>query len=257
MNANRGAKIVLNWLERSRAQRIMWLMEELNLTYTIKPFKRQPNGTAAPELKQIHPLGKSPIISILPPGEPEPMILAESGPIIEYFLDHFGGGERGLIPGRYVAGKEGMLGGETQSWMRYRYFMHYAEGSLMSPVQVWLIMNAVKNAPVPFFVKPITGLITGKVSKEFLDQELRTHFTFLENQLETAPGDGLFLCGEDLTAADIQMSIPVIAALNLGIVDGKEYPRLVGYKGRLEATGAYRRAAEKIEALEGKPFVPI
>lgn len=119
----------------------MWLMEELNLSYEIKTFKRGPNGIAPPELKQIHPLGKSPIVSILPPGATEPMVMAESGPILEYFLDHFGGAEAALIPKRYIDGKEGQLGGETESWMRYRYYMHYAEGSLMSPIQVQLIMN--------------------------------------------------------------------------------------------------------------------
>ncbi|PWY86754.1 glutathione S-transferase [Aspergillus heteromorphus CBS 117.55] len=257
MKANRGAKIVLHWLERSRAQRIMWLMEELNLEYTVQTFKRQPNGTAPPELKQIHPLGKSPLVSVTPPEATEPMVLAESGPILEYFLDHFGGADTSLIPARYTPGKEGKLGGETASWMRYRYFMHYAEGSLMSPIQVQLIMNAIKNAPVPFFLKPITGLVPGKVSKEFLDQELRTHFTFLETQLASAPDGGPFLCGAHLTAADIQMSIPVIAALNVGMIARAEYPRLDGYSERLQAQGAYRRAVEKIEALEGRPFVAI
>ncbi|RHZ45319.1 glutathione S-transferase [Aspergillus thermomutatus] len=275
MSANRGAKIVLHWLEKSRAQRIMWLMEELNLSYNIKTYKRGPNGVAPPELKQIHPLGKSPIVSVQPPDASQPMVLVESAPILEYFLDHFGGANARLVPQRYQPGREGQLGGETESWMRYRYYMHYAEGSLMSPIQVQLIMNgisqlflvlyvwlmadrtAVKNAPVPFFIKPVTGFITGKVSAEFLDQELRTHFRFLEGQLASAPEQGPFLCGSHLTAADIQMSIPVIAALNLAIIPRKEYPRLDAYAGEIQNSQGYRRAVEKVEKIEGKPFVPI
>lgn len=115
-------------------------MEELNLSYEVKMFKRGPNGIAPPELKEFHPLGKSPIVSIQAPSMAKPLVLAESGPILEYFLDHFGA-ESNLVPKRYAHGEEGQLGGETESWMRYRYYMHYAEGSLMSPIQVQLIMN--------------------------------------------------------------------------------------------------------------------
>ncbi|KAK9574799.1 bifunctional glutathione transferase/peroxidase [Aspergillus fumigatus] len=116
---------------------------------------------------------------------------------------------------------------------------------------------AVRDAPVPFFIKPITGFITGKVSAEFLDQELRTHFRFLEDQLASAPENGPFLCGSRLTAADIQMSIPVIAALNLSIIPREEYPRLDAYAGAIQNEQGYRRAVEKVERIEGKPFVPI
>ncbi|KAF4273796.1 hypothetical protein CNMCM8812_006926 [Aspergillus fumigatus] len=261
-------------LEKSRAQRIMWLMEELNLSYDIKTYKRGPNGIAPPELKQIHPLGKSPIVSVQPP-DASPMVLVESAAIIEYFLDHFSSPSTHLVPQRYKPGREGQVDGETDAWMRYRFFMHYAEGSLMSPIQVQLIMNgisavlipvmplanagtiAVRDAPVPFFIKPITGFITGKVSAEFLDQELRTHFRFLEDQLASAPENGPFLCGSRLTAADIQMSIPVIAALNLSIIPREEYPRLDAYAGAIQNEQGYRRAVEKVERIEGKPFVPI
>jgi glutathione S-transferase len=251
----------------------MWLMEELNLTYDIKTYRRGPNGIAPPELKQIHPLGKSPIVSVQAPDTSQLIVLVESATIIEYFLDHFGGANARLIPPRYQPGREGQLGGETEAWMRYRHYMHYAEGSLMSPIQVQLIMNgislfllpsceflmktALKNAPVPFFIKPITGFITGKVSAEFLDQELRTHSRFLEDQLASAPEQGPFLCGSQLTAADIQMSIPVIAALNLFIIPRKEYPRLDAYAGEIQNSQGYRRAVEKVEKIEGKPFVPI
>lgn len=128
-------------------------MEELNLTYEIKTYKRNPNGVAPLELQQIHPLGKSPIVSIHPPQALKPLVLAESAPIMEYFLDFFGGAR--LVPKRFASGKENQIAGETEAWMRYRYFMHYVEGRLMSPLQVQLIMNgnvhAMSISPIRIF----------------------------------------------------------------------------------------------------------
>jgi glutathione S-transferase len=116
---------------------------------------------------------------------------------------------------------------------------------------------AVKKAPVPFFIKPVTGMIVGRVSNDFLKQELATHFKFLESQLSSAPDSGPFLCGSQLTVADIQMSIPVIAALTLSIITKEEYPRLDSYAEKLQSTEGYQRAAREVEELEEKPFVAI
>lgn len=126
-------------LEKSRAHRILWLLEELNVNYELKIFKRASDMLAPPELKKIHPLGKSPIISVSGPGRPEPVVIAESGTIVEYLLDHFG---PEMIPKRYESGKDGQVPAETEEWMRYRLFMHYAEGSLMPNLVIALIMNS-------------------------------------------------------------------------------------------------------------------
>ncbi|OOF93923.1 hypothetical protein ASPCADRAFT_209178 [Aspergillus carbonarius ITEM 5010] len=258
MSANRGATIILNWLERSRAQRIAWLLEELHITYTIHPFKRNSNGTAPPEMKQIHPLGKSPTISIQP-ADPslQPIILAESSPIMAYLVEHFASESKKntLIPEKWIPGKEGTLGGETEEWMRWRYFDSYVEGSLMATTQVRLVFDAVKNAPLPFFIKPITNLITSKVNVEFLDGEFRTHFGFLENQLATAPGGGPYICGGHLTTADIQLSVPLALALGLGVVPRGEFPLLNGYVERLQREEGYRRAVERVKSVEGEGFM--
>lgn len=127
-----------NRLNESRAQNILWLLEALQLPYQLKPFKRGPDGFAPAELKQIHPLGKSPVVTIERPGQTQPLVLAESGNIIEYLVDHFGGVEKGLVPQRYVDGS----GEETESWLRYRFFMHYSEGSLMPNLLLALILNS-------------------------------------------------------------------------------------------------------------------
>ncbi|RAL03248.1 glutathione S-transferase [Aspergillus ibericus CBS 121593] len=255
MSANRGATIVLNWLERSRAQRIAWLLEELSLTYSIQPFKRNPNGTAPPELKAIHPLGKSPSISIQPSDpDSKPIVLAETSPIMAYLVEHFADAEKKntLVPKQWVEGKEGQLGGESEEWMRWRYFDSYVEGSLMSTLQVRLVFDAMKTAPLPFFIRPITNMITSKVNDEFLDGEFRTHFGFLEEQLATAPGGGPYICGKNLTTADIQLSIPLAMVLGLGIVPREEYPLLNGYLERLQGEEGYRRAVVRgMEVGEG------
>lgn len=125
--AQQTAKLTLHWLDRSRSHRIVWLLEELGLQYDIKVYKRQSNMLAPPELTNIHPLGKSPVLEVQTEGS-EPIVVAESAVIVEYLLDHFG---QQLIPKQYVEGKQDQVGGETQEYLRYRYFMHYAEGSLM------------------------------------------------------------------------------------------------------------------------------
>ena len=104
-------------LNDSRGQRIVWLLEELKLDYDIKVYMRQKDKHSPPELKKVHPLGKSPAITIEAPSLGEPLVLAESGAIVEYIADHFG---THLIPKRYADGKDGLVGGETKEWLRYR-----------------------------------------------------------------------------------------------------------------------------------------
>lgn len=121
-------RLNIHRLEKSRSQRILWLLEELQLNYTLQTFKRV-NMFAPPELTAVHPLGKSPVITIESEATSTPITIAESGFIIEYLIDHFG---PWLAPARYREGMEGKVGGETEEWMRYRYLMHYGEGSLMT-----------------------------------------------------------------------------------------------------------------------------
>lgn len=110
------------------------------MKYELKTFKRRSDKLAPTELKQIHPLGKSPLLTLEPPGATEPIVLAESGAIVEYLCDHFGSAKPTLVPERYKPGLEGQVGGESEEWMRYRYFMHYTEGSLM-PFLVMTLVN--------------------------------------------------------------------------------------------------------------------
>ncbi|KAE8355979.1 hypothetical protein BDV28DRAFT_127961 [Aspergillus coremiiformis] len=248
-DANKGANITLYWLEKSRSQRIVWLLEELGLTYTLKTFKRTPEMLAPPELKEIHPLGKSPVVTIETAHSETPLVLAESGTITEYLCDHFGGDK--LVPERYAEGKEGTLGGETEEWMRYRYFMHYAEGTLMGFLVFQLVMDRLKDAPLPFFLKPIPRFVAGQVEEAFLARNILGNFDFLEERVRTAPGGGPYLCGCRLTAADIMMSFPLIAA-SVRMPFKERYPHLARYVEMLQEEDGYRRAVRKVEEIDGK-----
>jgi hypothetical protein len=126
-------------LNKSRSQRILWLLEELKVPYEIETFKRTSQGLAPKSLKAIHPLGKSPVISVIPPGTDQRIILAESGFIVEYLTEYYGDW---LNPKKFPEGKEGHIGQEREQWRRNRNFMHYAEGSLMVLLVLKLIMDS-------------------------------------------------------------------------------------------------------------------
>lgn len=126
-------------LEVSRSQRILWLLEELQVPYELKTYKRGADKRADPKLKEVQPLGKSPVITIERGDGKEPLVLIESAAMTEYLCDYYG---KHLIPARYLADKKGQIGAETEAWLRYRTFMHYAEGSLMPLNVMALIMNS-------------------------------------------------------------------------------------------------------------------
>lgn len=199
-------------------------------------------------------------------------MLAESAAITEYLCEHFGGEK--LVPQRYAEGKEGQIGGETEEWMRYRYFMHYTEGSLMALLVIQLIMDrmffsasfsntfadqmsiytGVKDAPVPFFLKFIPRMVAMQVEKAFLTRNIIAQLNFLEERLKTAPSGGPFFCGNSLTAADIMLSFPLIAASSR--LDLDKYPLLKGYVDRIQQIDTYKRAVEKVKEVDGK-YEPI
>ncbi len=113
-------------------------MEELGIDYELKTYKRTKEGLAPSELKEVYPLGKSPVVTIESPGAQKPIVLAESAAIAEYLCDYYG---RWLVPERYPEGKNGQIGAETESWLRYRMLMHYAEGSIMPLMLLSLIIT--------------------------------------------------------------------------------------------------------------------
>ncbi len=214
--------IVVHHLNNSRSQRILWLLEELGLDYEIKRYERNPKTMLAPpELKAVHPLGKSPVIT---DGD---LVVAESGAIVEYLIDRYGNGR--LVP---AAG--------TPERLRYTYFLHFAEGSAMSPLLMKLVFDKIENGPMPFFAKPIARSIARKVKDSFIMPNIRSQLDFLEAEL----GKSSWFAGEEFSAADIQMSFALEAAASRGGL-GSQYPRLAGFLQRIHARPAYQRALER------------
>lgn len=214
--------LVVHHLENSRSQRILWLLEELGVEYEIKFYERdKKTSLAPPELIAVHPLGKSPVIT------DDDITVAESGAIAEYLI------------GKYDDGSLRPADG-TPERRNYTYWMHYAEGSFQPLMLVSLIMNRIETAPMPFFIKPIAKGIVAKVRGNFLDRNVERNLDFIESTL----GRTTWLCGDELTAADIQMSFPIEAAeVRTNLRDG--YPNLAGFLDCIRARPAYQAAITK------------
>jgi glutathione S-transferase len=214
--------IVVHHLNNSRSQRVLWLLEELGLPYEIKFYERdRKTMLAPPELRAVHPLGKSPVIS---DGE---LTLAESGAIVEYLIDTYGGGR--FVP---PAG--------TPARLRYRYWMHYAEGSMMPPLLLKLVFDQIGKAKMPFFARPIARAIADQARKGFIQPQINQHLAYLESQL----GPEGWFAGGEFSGADIQMSFPLEAAAARGGLDASR-PRLMDFLARIHARPAYQRAIER------------
>jgi glutathione S-transferase len=217
------AELTLHHLEQSRSQRALWLLEELGVDYEMKRYPRTREGRAPTELKGIHPLGKSPVITH------DGNVVAESGALVEYVLDAFGDGRM-----RPEAG--------SKELQRYRFFLHFAEGSMMAPLLVKLITGRLKKG-LPLLGKAIAG----KIDASYTDGEITRHLDFVEESLEGRE----WLTGK-LSGADVMMSYPVQASLARGDVrGGRDYPNVRAYVDRIAARPAWKRAIEK----GGEPFL--
>jgi glutathione S-transferase len=217
--------IVVHHLNNSRSQRVLWLLEELGVPYEIKKYQRNPKTMLAPpELLQVHPLGKSPVIT------DDGTTVAESGAIIEYLLSRFSPGTQGrLAP---AAG--------TPEALRFTYWLHFAEGSAMPPLLLKLIFDRIPRSPMPFFVKPIAKGISAKVLSLMVEPNLKRQLDFMEAEL----GRSELFAGAEFTAADIQMSFPVEASAQRAGLDASR-PKLMAWLKRIHARPAYRRALER------------
>ncbi len=212
--------ITVHHLENSRSQRVLWLLEELGLRYEVQRYPRDPKTLLAPPaLKQVHPLGKSPVIT---DGE---VTVAESGAIIEYLLDEHGKGRLRPATG-------------TPERLRFTYWLHFAEGSAMPFLLLKLVFDKVRSAPVPFFLRPVLKTLASKVGADFIDPNLTRQLAFMEAELSTRP----WFAGAEFSAADVQMSYPVEAAeARFGL---KNQPALAAWLKKIQARKAYRRALE-------------
>ena len=220
--------ITLHHLETSRSQRILWLLEELQLPYELKVYQRdKATRLAPPELKKIHPLGKSPVIT--DHGE----VLAESGAIIEYLVETYGAQASGELA--HLQPAPG-----TPAHRQCRFWMHYAEGSLMNWLVMKLVFGSIPAQPMPFFVRPVARAICKGVQQRLIDPNLANALAFIEAHLGQHP----WFAGPDLTMADFQMSFAVEALLSRAS-KGRSSPHLQAYLERMRARPAWQRALAK------------
>lgn len=215
--------ITVHHLDNSRSQRVLWLLEELELPYDIQFYKRDPKTMMAPKsLQAIHPLGKAPVITDTDGN----VTLAESGAIIEYVINKYGHGR--LAPAC-----------DTPEYIRFIYWLHYAEGSAMPPLLLKLIFSMLpKQAPLPF--RPFAFLISKGAQAQFINPQLKLHMDYWEHNLS----ENEWFAGNNFTAADIQMSFPLEAATaRAGATDNR--PHVRGFLHRIHNRPAYQRALHR------------
>ncbi len=221
--------ITVHHLNNSRSQRVLWLLEELGLPYEIKKYERDAQTMLAPaELRKVHPLGKSPVITDAAGGAGgEPITVAESGAIIEYLLERYGNGR--LVP---------VIG--TPERLQWRYWMHFAEGTAMSPLLLKLVFERIKTTKMPFFAKPVARGIADKVLGLMVEPNLVRQLDFMEAEL----GRHEWFAGADFSAADVQMSFPVEASAQRAGLNASR-PKLMAFLKRIHARPAYQRALQR------------
>ena len=203
--------IIVHHLENSRSQRILWMLEELGLPYEIKRYERnKATMLAPPELKKVHPLGKSPVIedTDVQGGQ----VIAETGAIVEYLVDK----------------ADGKLGAPANRGdaLRYRFWLHYAEGSMMPPLLLKLVL-----ARIP---------IMGKVAVKKIQPMIDVHLDYVESELSQRP----WFAGDQMTAADIMMSFPLEAARSRGGLN-ESRPATIAWLGKVHARPAYQAGLKK------------
>jgi glutathione S-transferase len=214
--------LVVHHLNNSRSQRVLWLLEELGLPYEVKRYERDPKTMLAPPaLLAIHPLGKSPVIV---DGD---LTVAESGAIIEYLVEKYGGGR--LIP---TAG--------SPERVRYTYWLHFAEGSAMTPLLFKLVFDRIAANPAPWPVNAISRRIAATVTKSFIAPNLTRQLDYIEAELGSQP----WFAGQQFTAADVQMSFPLEISVSRAGLNASR-PNSVAFLERIHARDAYKRALER------------
>ncbi|MFA6122796.1 MAG: glutathione S-transferase [Sphingomonas sp.] len=201
--------LIVHHLENSRSQRILWMLEELGLPYEIKRYERNKQTMLAPpELKRIHPLGKSPVLEDTEIGD----IIVETGAIVDYLVER----------------ADGRLGppAHRDAVVRYRQFLHYAEGSMMPPLLVLLVVNRI----------PLLGKTAAKRIQPMID----VHLDYVEAELSSRP----WFAGDTITGADIMMSFPLEAARSRAGLD-QSRPATIAWLDKIHARPAYQEALAK------------
>ena len=213
--------LTVHHLNNSRSQRVLWLLEELGAPYEIVRYQRDAKTMLAPpELKAVHPLGKSPVVT--EDGE----TIAETGAIIEHILERHAQGRLAPPPG-------------TAARRRLTYWLHYAEGSAMPPLLMKLVFGMMPQT-APGLIRPLVGAVAKGAQTGFIDPQLTAHFDYWESELAKTE----WFAGNDFTAADVMMSFPVEAAASrTDVLSGR--PKVAAFLKKIHARPAYQKALER------------
>ena len=212
--------ILVHHLNDSRSQRVLWLLEELGLEYEVKRYQRDAaTMLAPPELRAVHPLGKSPVV------EEHGIKVAETGAIVEWLLETHGQGRLRPAHG-------------TEEGRRFTYWLHYAEGSAMTPLLLRLIFGQLPKR-VPFLTRPVANGISRAMNARMIQPQLDAHIGYWEAELARSE----WFAGDQFTAADIMMSFPLEAASARAGAGSR--PRIKAFLERIHARPAYQRALER------------
>jgi glutathione S-transferase len=198
--------ITIYHLSTSRSERIVWLMEELGLDYRIEPFQRESTGAAPDALREIHGLGKAPVIR---DGD---TVLAESGAIVDYVVHRYGRDRLAVAP-------------TAANYARYLYWLHFAEGSLMAVLVLALVLTRVPEG-------------SGSPAGTRVQARIRQMLGFIDSEL----GFGPYFAGEEFTAADVMMTFPFTTTRLFLDYDLAPFANILAYLKRIETRPAYQRA---------------
>ncbi|CUM64986.1 uncharacterized protein PRCAT00002604001 [Priceomyces carsonii] len=239
-----GDKLTLHWLDHSRSQRILWLLELLGLNYELETYFRDKNYRAPKELKDVHPSGKSPILVIAPEDGLEEITLAESGNIIQYVVEKYD--------------TKGILTPESDYYKRQvNYFLHYSEGTLQ-PLLVSLLVNFVARSAAPFGARYLTKLVTKGINDGYYTPELKQNLQYLDDLLQKQGTE--YFAGNKITAADIILSFPISENLfsNKDAHDRfggdlLKYTYLSKWSEKINNDPVYKKITEQMRSKSKKP----
>lgn len=216
--------LTVHHLDHSRSSRIIWMLEELRVPYEIVHYSREKTLLAPEVLKRVHPLGKAPVL------EDDGRVIAESGAILEYLQETYDADDS-LRPQAGEARQE------------CRFWLHYAEGSLMPPLLVALVLSRLGQSPVPWLLRPVGRALGAGVQRGWLNGQLATHSAFIDRHLSTHP----YFAGDTFSIADIQMSYPIAALLSR--TEGTALAHVRDWWRRMQQRTAYQHAV-----AQGGPF---
>ncbi|KOG98925.1 bifunctional glutathione transferase/peroxidase DI49_2817 [Saccharomyces eubayanus] len=228
--------IRVHWLDQSRAFRLLWLLDHLKLEYEIVPYKRDANFRAPPELKKIHPLGRSPLLEVEDRETGKKKVLAESGFIFQYVLQHF---DHSHV----------LMSGDSDIADQVNYYLFYGEGSLQPPLMIEFVLSKVKDSGMPFPISYLAGKVADKISQAYSGGELKNQLDFLEGEIKKNNG---YLVDGKLSGADILISFPLQMAFERKFAKAEDYPVIAKWLETITSEDSYAVSKEKARALGSK-----